>query len=131
MALPHAEHLDIINVGPLGSKLHEAVSTSLIKTQRLQLLHLVLPAHKDVPEHHLEEECTLHCLEGTVEVTMGGGTRQLREGSLVLLPAMQKYALRARTDCAVLVTLVLRGGTAGHRRGGTKALQANAAPPRT
>jgi quercetin dioxygenase-like cupin family protein len=117
MALPHAEHLDIINVGPLGPKLSEAVSTSLIKTPRLQLLHMVLPAHKDVPEHHVEEECIVHCLEGVVEVVMGTGTRQLREGNLVVLPAGQKHAVRARTDCALLVTLVLRGGDAGNRGG--------------
>jgi len=117
MALPHAEPLDIINVGPLGPNLREAVSTSLIKTQRLQLLHMVLPAHKDVPEHHVEEECILQCLEGVVEVVMGVGVRQLREGNLVVLPARQKYSLRARTDCAVLFTLVLRGGDAGDRGG--------------
>lgn len=115
MALPHATHLDIINVGPLGPNLLEAVSTSLIKTQRLQLLHLVLPAHKDMPEHHVDEECILHCLEGVVEVIMGAGTKQLREGNVILLPARQKHALRARTDCALLVTLVLRGGDAGNQ----------------
>ncbi|GAB2589836.1 hypothetical protein GCM10027034_22900 [Ramlibacter solisilvae] len=117
MALPHAEHLDIINVGPLGPKLHEAVSTSLIKTQRLQLLHMVLPAHKDVPEHQVDEECTLHCLEGVVEVVMGSDIRQLREGNLMLLPAKQRHGLRARTDSALLVTLVLHGGDAGDQGG--------------
>ena len=32
MALPHAHLLDIIDIGPLGSALRDAVSTSLIKT---------------------------------------------------------------------------------------------------
>jgi quercetin dioxygenase-like cupin family protein len=113
MALPHAQSLDIINVGPLGPELRGAVSTSLIKTQRTQLLHLVLPAHQDQPEHHVDDECTIHCLEGEVEVVMPGGVRHLRPGNLVLLPAQQKHSLRARTDCAVLVTLLLRGGDAG------------------
>ena len=39
MALPHAQPLDVIDIGPLGPGLHDAVSTSLIKTERLQLLH--------------------------------------------------------------------------------------------
>jgi len=112
MALPHADHLDIVNVAPLGPNLQQAVSTSLIRTPRLQLLHLVLPAHKDMPEHHVDEECILHCLEGIVEVVMGVGTKQLRAGNLIILPARQKHSLRARTDCAVLVTLVMRGGDA-------------------
>ena len=124
MALPHARPLDVINVAPLGDQLQEAVSTSLIKTDRLQLLHLVLPAHKDQPFHHVDEECTIHCLEGTVEVVMGAGVRQLNAGNVVVLPARQEHALRARTDCAVLVTLILRSGDAGNQGGaGARTLQ--------
>jgi quercetin dioxygenase-like cupin family protein len=117
MAIPHAQPLDVINVSPLGDKLQGAVSTSLIKTGRLQLLHMVLPAHKDQPFHHVADECTVHCLEGTVEVVMGVGTKQLNAGNVILLPAMQEHALRARTDCAVLVTLVLDHGDAGDEGG--------------
>ncbi len=113
MALPHAQLLDVIGVRPLGAALADAVSTSLIKTERLQLLHLVLPAHRDVPEHRVDDECTLHCLEGEVEVVTGTVTMRLRAGELVVLPALQPHALRARSDCAVLMTLLLRQGEAG------------------
>ena len=51
MALPHAHLLDVISVRALGAALREAVSTSLLKSERIQLLHLVLPQHHDVPEH--------------------------------------------------------------------------------
>ncbi len=117
MALPHAQALDVISVAPLGANLQKAVSTSLIKTDRLQLLHLVLPAHKDQPEHHVDEECTIHCLEGEVEITWPGGVRHLGPGNVILLPAKERHALRARTDCAVLVTLLLQQGDAAHGGG--------------
>jgi quercetin dioxygenase-like cupin family protein len=117
MALPHARPLDVIAVRPLGAALAEAVSTSLLKTDRLQLLHLVLPAHKDQPEHHVDDECTIHCLEGDVEVVMPGGSRRLGPGQLVVLPAQQRHSLRARTDCAVLMTLLLHHGDAGDHGG--------------
>lgn len=113
MALPHAQLLDVIGVQPLGDKLIDAFSTSLIKTERVQLLHLVLPARHDVPEHHVEDELSIHCLEGDVEVAMPGGSRHLRPGELVVLPARQKYSLRARADSAVLMTLLLNHGDAG------------------
>ena len=122
MALPHAQLLEVISVAPLGDKLRDARSTSLIKTDRIQLLHLVLPAHHDQPQHHVGDECTIHCLEGDVEVVMGSGVRRLHPGNVVVLPAGQEHALRARTDAAVLVTLLLRhgdagdGGGAGNRR---------------
>jgi quercetin dioxygenase-like cupin family protein len=113
MALPHANLLDVISVAPLGPTLVSAVSTSLIKTGRLQLLHLVLPQHHDVPQHHLADECSIHCLEGEVEVVTPGGTRRLRPGNLLVLPAGQHYSLRARSDSGVLMTLLLQDGDAG------------------
>ncbi|MBE7938985.1 MULTISPECIES: cupin domain-containing protein [Ramlibacter] len=117
MALPHAQPMDVISVKPLGEQLQGAVSTSLIKTGRLQLLHLVLPAHKDMPEHHVDEECTLHCLEGLAEVVTPGGVRALSAGCVLVLPARQRHSVRARTDCALLVTLLLQHGDAAHGGG--------------
>jgi quercetin dioxygenase-like cupin family protein len=113
MALPHARPLDVIDIRPLGEALADAVSTSLIKTERLQLLHLVLPARRDVPQHHLADECTLHCLEGDVEIRMPGGDRRLAPGQMLLLPARQPYVLSARVDSALLMTLLLHDGDAG------------------
>ena len=118
MALPHAKHLDVINVAPLGNQLQGTVSTSLIKTDRLQLLHMVLAAHQEQPMHHVDDECTIHCLEGAVDVVMGGGVRQLRPGNVVVLPPREKHALKARAESAVLVTLLLHGGDAGDQGGG-------------
>ena len=117
MALPHAQLLDVINVAPLGEKLRGAVSTSLIKTERLQLLHMVLAKHQDQPHHHVDDECTIQCLEGQVEVVTGSGSKKLDPGNVIVLPARQEHSLRARTDCALLVTLLLRRGDAGDQGG--------------
>jgi quercetin dioxygenase-like cupin family protein len=117
MALPHAKHLDVINVAPLGPELEGQVSTSLIKTDRIQLQHLVLTPHQDQPQHHVDDECTIHCLEGEVEVVMGSGVRKLRAGNVIVLPPQQQHSLRARATSAVLVTLLLRNGDAGNQGG--------------
>jgi len=118
MALPHAKHLDVINVAPLGEALKGQVSTSLIKTDRIQLLHLVLAPHQDMPQHHVDDECTIHCLEGEVEIVMGLGVRQLRPGNVIVLPPKERHSVRARSEAALLVTLLLRGGDAGNQGGG-------------
>jgi quercetin dioxygenase-like cupin family protein len=117
MALPHAQHMDIINVAPLGDQLRGMVSTSLIKTRRIQLLHLVLAPHQDQPMHHVDDECTIHCLEGDVELVTGSGVRRLGPGNVVVLEAGQEHALRARAESAVLLTLLLNGGDAGDQGG--------------
>lgn len=130
MALPHAQLMDIVNVAPLGDALSNAVSTSLIKTDRLQLLHMVMRAHQDQPQHHVSDECTIHCLEGDVEVVMPAGDRRLRAGQLVVLPAGEKHSLRARADSAILVTLILRNGDAGHGGGAGARTLTGDLPPR-
>lgn len=117
MALPHARLLDVVSVRPLGAALKDATSTSLLKTDRLQLLHLVLPARRDLPEHAVDEPCTIHCLEGEVEVVMPLGTRRLHAGELVALPGGQRHAVRARADSTLLVTLLLEHGDASGRGG--------------
>ena len=117
MALPHAALLDVVNVAPLGEKLIDTFSTSLIKTDKLQLLHLVLPAREDQPEHHVDQQCVIHCLEGDVEVVTPAGSRRLGAGELVVLPARQKHSVRARADSALLVTLLLDKGDAAHGGG--------------
>ena len=122
MALPHAQPLDVISVRPLGPDLGSAVSTSLLKTPRIQLLHLVLPARHDQPPHHVDDECTIHCLEGDVEVVMPGGSRRLGPGQLVVLPAGQHHSLSARSNSAVLMTLLLRSGDAGDGGSAAQAL---------
>jgi quercetin dioxygenase-like cupin family protein len=125
MALPHAQPFDVISVRPLGSALIDSFSTSLIKTERIQLLHLVMPARQDTPEHHVDDECTIHCLEGEVEVVTPGGTRRLLAGELLLLPGKEPHSLRARSDSAVLVTLLLDKGDAAHGGGsGARTLHA-------
>jgi len=115
MALPHAQLLDVIRVRPLGAALPGAVSTSLLKTERIQLMHLVLRAREDQPEHHVDDECVIQCIEGDVEVVTPAGTRRLGPNDLVVLPVGQRHSLRARSDSAVLVTLLLHGGDAGVR----------------
>lgn len=117
MALPHAKLLDVINVAPLGEQLDGQVSTSLIKTDRIQLLHLVLAPHQDMAQHHVDDECTIHCLEGEVEIVMGLGVRQLRPGNVVVLPAKERHSVRARSRAAILVTLLLNHGDAGNQGG--------------
>ena len=42
---------------------------------------------------------------------------RLRPGNVVVLPAREQHALKARAESAVLVTLLLRGGDAGNQGG--------------
>jgi quercetin dioxygenase-like cupin family protein len=107
MALQHAQPLDVIDVRPLGAGLRDAVTASLLKTQALQLMRLVLPAGHGLPEHSVSGAITVHCLEGETVVTTSSRTCNLRAGQLVMLDGSEPYSLKATSDSTLLVTLVL------------------------
>jgi quercetin dioxygenase-like cupin family protein len=127
MAIAHARPLDVISIRPLGPDLVATPSTSLVKTRRLQLLHQVLLAHQEQPRHHVDDESTIQCLEGVLEVVTDGVTQRLQGGDMLLVPAKTPHSLRARTDCAVLVTLLLRDGDAAAQGAGRRAVSTS--PP--
>lgn len=107
MALPHARPLDVIDVRPLGAGLRDAVTTSLLKTQALQLMHLVLPAGQGLPEHSVPGAITVHCLEGDAVVTTPSRTCHLGAGQLVMLTGGEPHAVHAVTDASLLVSVLL------------------------
>ncbi len=107
MALPHAQPLDIIDVRPLGAGLLDAVTTSLLKTQALQLMRLVLPAGQGLPEHSVPGAITVQCLEGETVLTTPSRTCNLSAGQLVVLDGSEPHALKATTNSTLLVTILL------------------------
>ena len=112
MALAHAQPLDVISVRPLAAGIAQTKTHSLLKTDRLQLMRLVLMAGQTVPEHQVPGELTLLCVEGRVLVNTPGRQCCLTEGELVLLPADEPHALEAQANSSLLVTLLLHQDTA-------------------
>lgn len=108
MALPHAQTLDVIDLRPLGERLDQAVTSSLLKIPTLQLMRLVLHAGASVPEHAVPGAITLQCLEGEVTLTTPSRTCRLGAGHLVVLDGGEPHALRAVTDASLLVTILLQ-----------------------
>ncbi len=107
MALKHAQAFETIDVQPLREQLAQAVSTSLIKSQMLQLMRVVLRAGEQLNEHHVRGEITLQCLEGQARVDTPEHRMALSAGQLVLLPAGEPHAVQALSDTSLLVTVTL------------------------
>jgi quercetin dioxygenase-like cupin family protein len=107
MALPHAQPLDVIDVRPLQAGLRAAKTHSLIKTAKLQLIQMVLPAGQGLPEHRLPGEITVQCIEGEVEVITPARPCRLRGGEVVVLPGGEPHAVQATRDATLLVTVLL------------------------
>ena len=107
MSLPHATSGDLINIAPLGDKFDAAVSHAFLKTEHIELMRLVLPAGKSMPEHWVEGEVTLQCLEGAFDLEAHGKRQTVQPGQMVYLAARVPHALHARENTSVLMTVLL------------------------
>ena len=108
MAIPHAESGQIVDIRPLGDRLTNSITTTLVKSEHLEVIRLVLPAGKEIPPHKAPDEITVQCLEGVVDFTSGGQTQVLEAGRLMYLRSEELHALKAIEDASVLVTILLQ-----------------------
>jgi quercetin dioxygenase-like cupin family protein len=107
MAIPHASPGQVIDIRPLGSRLSESITTTLIKTDRLEVIRLVVPAGKEIPPHKVDGEITVQCLEGRIEFNTPQGPKQLEAGEMLFLEGSQEHSVKGVADATVLVTILL------------------------
>jgi quercetin dioxygenase-like cupin family protein len=107
MAIPHAKPGTIIDVRPLGEALVNTTTATLVKTNSLEVIRIVMPAGKDIPRHHVPGEITVQCLEGNVEFHIGELKRELTAGTLLYLEGAEEHWLHANEDSSLLVTIML------------------------
>jgi quercetin dioxygenase-like cupin family protein len=108
MAIPHAKPGDVIDVRPLGSALLTTKTTTLFRTDKLEVVRLVMEAGKEIAEHQAPSELIVQCLEGKVEFFTLGKFETLTAGSLLYLPANEPHSLKCREDASMLLTMLLR-----------------------
>lgn len=109
MSLHHATSGELIEIRPLGDKLTDSASIALVRTNDFEVMRLVLPKGKSIPEHEIEGELTLQCLEGSVEVDAQGQRQQLQAGQMIYLQGKTPYALSAPENASVLMTMLRKG----------------------
>lgn len=102
--LKSGEVVDLSAAAPLQA----ASATTLVKTDTVTVLWLVMPAGKETPPHEAAGELTVLCLAGRVLFTAGGKSQELDAGKFVYLPAAERHAVKAIEDSAPLLTIVSR-----------------------
>ena len=107
MSLHHAAPGELIDVRPLGSGLKEFHSQALLKTGRLEVMRFVLAAGDHRPEHRIDGEMTVQCIEGEVRLLALGRTIVMRGGDLLYLDACDPYSMEAAIDSSLLVTMLI------------------------
>jgi len=106
MSMQHARPNEIVQL-PLGTALADSQTTTLVKTDDLELIRLVLPAGKEIPMHQAHGEITVQCLEGRISFTAESKKQELLPGQLLYLRTGEPHALNAIEDSSVLVTILV------------------------
>ena len=107
MAIPHASPAQVIDVRPLAGALSHSVTTTLIKTNRLEVIRLVIPSGKQHPPHKVAGEITVQCLEGRVAFTALGQTQELQAGQMLFLSGGTEHSVKGVEDASVLLSILL------------------------
>ncbi len=106
MAIPHAQPGEVIDVRPLADQLATSITKTLIKTQHVEVIRMVLPAGKLLSEHKAPGEIIVQCMEGKITFTTMGKAKSLRAGDMLYLAADEPHALEAVEDSSFLLTIV-------------------------
>lgn len=89
-----------------GDKLPDAINTTLLRSQHLQVFRVVLRKGEEFDDHAVPGEITVQCLEGLVDFRIGNdAVKRLVSGQLLYLDGGQPHALEALADASVLVTI--------------------------
>jgi quercetin dioxygenase-like cupin family protein len=110
MAIPHAKPGDVIDLRPIGASRGHAITHTLVKTNSLEVICLVVGAGKELPSHQVAGEITVQCLQGRVAFTAGTTVRELAAGQMLYLAGNEPHSLRGIEDASVLVTILLHPG---------------------
>lgn len=106
MSLPHATSGDVIRVMPLHAELKNALSTAIVRTPHVELIRSVLHKGRTVPEHKVDGELTIQCIEGRLNIRAHARTITLGPGELLFLDGGVPHAIDAVEDSSALLTLV-------------------------
>ncbi|MBI3838557.1 MAG: cupin domain-containing protein [Planctomycetia bacterium] len=106
MSIPHAKSGEVIHL-PLGTALQATKTTTLVKSDDLEIIRLVVPKGKEIAAHKAPGPITILCVEGRVLFTAEGKTQELDPGKFLHLSAAQPHAVKGIEDSSLLVTILL------------------------
>jgi quercetin dioxygenase-like cupin family protein len=82
------------------------VSREIVKGPAGRITIFAFDADEGLSEHTSPFNALVQVLEGEVEITIAGKPFRLTAGELILMPAQQPHALKARTRFKMILTML-------------------------
>lgn len=121
MALQHAVSGERIALQRGDDDIAHFTSVALVKTEHMELMRMVVPKERPIPEHRVEGEVTILCLEGELAIDAHGRTTALKPNEMVYLAGGEPHTIRALKDAVALMTILMgpvrTGGPTNDPRG--------------
>ncbi len=108
MATHHASPGEIVDLQTWAADLPKEHTKAIVKTDDMELIRLVFPAGKGLPDHKVDGPITVHCIAGKIAVTAMGKTQELNYDQLLHLPPGEAHSLKAVLDSVVLLTIIFK-----------------------
>ena len=105
MGLHHNAPGEVLNLVELNDQLPRDATCAIARTDSIEVIRMVLPKGKKVPQHHAPGEITVQCLKGHVTFSVEGSPRELHAADWLFLLPKQQHELEAHEDSVVLVTM--------------------------
>lgn len=107
MAHPHARSGQVVSLMPLAHRLVTERTTAILKAQQLEVVRIVLSEGKSMPEHQVQGEISVLCLEGRLRFSSPDGAVELGPMDFIHLSRGVPHALTALADSSALLTICL------------------------
>jgi quercetin dioxygenase-like cupin family protein len=98
----------IVEVQTSGGPFSSSKTETLVETDDLKVVRMVLRAGDQVATHTAPGDVTVHCLEGKLAFSAEGKTQELSAGRLLFLKAGVPHSMEAVEASSVLLTIIRR-----------------------
>ena len=108
MATHHAKPGEIVDLQTWAADLPKEHTKAIVKTDEMELIRIVLPAGKGIPDHKVPGSVTIQCVAGKIAIITMNVMQQLNYNQLIHLNANEPHSLKAIEDSVVLLTIIFK-----------------------
>ena len=108
MAIAHAVSGDVVDLRTPALPDAADKTTAIFKASDLEVMRVVLPAGKRMPDHDVPGSITLQCLRGKVDLLLPDRTSTLSAGQFAYVGGGVSHGLYAQQDCELLLTIAIQ-----------------------
>ncbi|MFO7907477.1 MAG: hypothetical protein ACQESR_08580 [Planctomycetota bacterium] len=109
MSDPHTKLGSVVEIHPSEGDFGASQATTLVRTDRLEVIRLVVTPKKAVPTHEFQGESTIQCLRGRVVIGVPPHAAELNAGQLLHCSSNEPFSVKATEEALLLVTVALPG----------------------